>query len=210
MIVINKPLCCFSLIQSIVTIFCSNACQWHKNPQVIRSSSLAHQLKDFVKDKTFLYLKLTGGDRVGLKTDLEIKSFRDEVEYESSIKLSDIFVKVTNVTVNESDEVKPSRLCKQCTTRLLDAYKFICAVEQAEVEINFLLQQEHEHSEYASLDLQKNNINNMSLERQNTAIGSLLDKPLAGCNRCDRSFAKKQAHTMKDTANISPPVPEST
>uniref|UniRef100_A0A1A9WGX2 C2H2-type domain-containing protein n=1 Tax=Glossina brevipalpis TaxID=37001 RepID=A0A1A9WGX2_9MUSC len=69
--------------------------------------------------------------RVCLKTDVENKSFRDEVEYESSIKLSDIFVKVTNI---------------KCTC-LLDAYKLISAVEQAEVEINLLLQQEHEHSE---------------------------------------------------------------
>uniref|UniRef100_A0A1A9WDF2 Protein krueppel n=1 Tax=Glossina brevipalpis TaxID=37001 RepID=A0A1A9WDF2_9MUSC len=216
--------------------------------------------------------------RVCLKTDVGSNSFLDEVEYESYIKLSDIFLKVTNVEVNESDEVKPSRLCEQCTTRLLGAYELICAVEKAEVEIDSLLQQEHEHehSEDASLDLQENNnyvlepddgvenneeeetqdleilddefqldqeemqevfymqedrndltssANNVSLNRQKTAIGSRLGKRLAAgnfnCEDCDRSFAKietlerhkKQAHTflpIEVIASISPSVPEAT
>uniref|UniRef100_A0A1A9WXU4 C2H2-type domain-containing protein n=1 Tax=Glossina brevipalpis TaxID=37001 RepID=A0A1A9WXU4_9MUSC len=119
------------------------------------------------------------------------------------------------------------------TNCLLDAYELICAVEKAEMEIDALLQHEHEHSEDTSLDLQENNIyepnngveNNVSLKRQKTAIGSRLNKRLAGaifdCKDCDRSFAKietlkrhkKQAHTflpMEDIANISPSVPEST
>uniref|UniRef100_A0A1A9WXB9 ZAD domain-containing protein n=1 Tax=Glossina brevipalpis TaxID=37001 RepID=A0A1A9WXB9_9MUSC len=89
--------------------------------------------------------------RVYLKTDVESKSYLDEVEYDSNIKLSDIFLKVTNVEVNESDEVKPSRLCRQCTTHVLDAYELIC--EKAEVEIDSLLHQEHEHSDDAGLGL---------------------------------------------------------
>lgn len=39
----------------------------------------------------------------------------------------------------EIDDDKPSRLCQECTERLLSAYDFVCAVEKAEVEIETYL-----------------------------------------------------------------------
>uniref|UniRef100_A0A1B0AVI0 Protein krueppel n=1 Tax=Glossina palpalis gambiensis TaxID=67801 RepID=A0A1B0AVI0_9MUSC len=212
--------------------------------------------------------------RVCLKTDVGSNSFLDEVEYDSYIKLSHIFLKVTNVEVNENDEIKPSRLCEQCTTRLLGAYELICAVEKAEVEIDLLLQQEQVHCE--DTDVRENNNyvlgddgevenneeeetqdleilddefqldqeetqevfymqeirndlatseNDVSPNRQKTAIGSRLGKRLAAgnfnCELCDRNFAKletlerhkKQAHTflpIEVIANSSLSIPEAT
>lgn len=53
----------------------------------------------------------------------------------------------------ESEDEKPDRLCQTCTERLLGAYDFLCAVEEAEHEIeNFLRLEKHSEEQLQHLE----------------------------------------------------------
>lgn len=43
------------------------------------------------------------------------------------------------------DEERPSRICQECTERLLNAYDFICSVEKAELDIENYFKTDKQH-----------------------------------------------------------------